>query len=103
MTKHKKAEWYCNGCNLPDGPCIDSDGNICHIKNGKWHREDGPAVEWANGDKFWCINDRYHRDGGPAKEFASGHKEWWVNGKWHRTKKAYLEASKIWKINEAMK
>ena len=20
--------------------------------NGKLHREDGPAIEWANGDKF---------------------------------------------------
>ena len=24
--------------------------------NGKLHREDGPAVEYANGDKFWCLN-----------------------------------------------
>ena len=25
--------------------------------NGKLHREDGPAVEYANGSKFWYLND----------------------------------------------
>ena len=24
--------------------------------NGQLHREDGPALEWANGDKWWCLN-----------------------------------------------
>ena len=25
--------------------------------NGKIHREDGPAIEYANGEKFWYLND----------------------------------------------
>ena len=25
--------------------------------NDKLHREDGPAIEWANGDKEWYLND----------------------------------------------
>ena len=25
--------------------------------NGKFHREDGPAIEYANGDKEWYLND----------------------------------------------
>ena len=25
--------------------------------NGKRHREDGPAIEWADGTKFWYLND----------------------------------------------
>ena len=25
--------------------------------NGKYHREDGPAIEWADGYKFWYLND----------------------------------------------
>ena len=24
--------------------------------NGKFHREDGPAIEWANGIKWWYLN-----------------------------------------------
>ena len=27
--------------------------------NGKLHREDGPAIEWADGDKFWCSKSWY--------------------------------------------
>ena len=26
--------------------------------NGNLHREDGPAAEWANGTKFWYIDDK---------------------------------------------
>jgi hypothetical protein len=26
--------------------------------NGKLHRTDGPAVEWANGDVSWFLNSR---------------------------------------------
>ena len=25
-------------------------------KNGKYHREDGPAIEWADGSKEWWVN-----------------------------------------------
>jgi len=28
--------------------------------HGKRHREDGPAIEWANGSKSWLINDKLH-------------------------------------------
>ena len=24
--------------------------------NGKYHREDGPAVEWADGSKYWRLH-----------------------------------------------
>ena len=33
---------------------IDADGNkFWRNPEGKLHREDGPAIEWASGDKFW--------------------------------------------------
>jgi hypothetical protein len=48
--------------------------------NGKLHREDGPALEFANGDKEWWIDGKLHRLDGPAVEWADGAKEWWVNG-----------------------
>ena len=31
------------------------------------HREDGPSVEFVNGNKFWFINDQLHREDGPAE------------------------------------
>ena len=27
--------------------------------SGKRHREDGPAIEWANGDKYWWVDGRF--------------------------------------------
>lgn len=45
------------------------------------HRENGPAVEWSNGDKEWWINGFLHRTSGPAIEYVDGYKEWWFDGK----------------------
>ena len=64
-----------------DGPAIEhADGSKAWYLNGKLHRDDGPAVEWANGYKEWCLNGKLHRDGGPAIERADGSKEWHQNG-----------------------
>ena len=49
-------------------------------EDGKRHRTDGPAIEHANGGKFWYINGERHRTDGPAVEYASGDKEWHTNG-----------------------
>ncbi len=47
---------------------------------GLLHREDGPAVEHADGSKEWWVSGQQHREDGPAIERAGGSKEWWVNG-----------------------
>jgi hypothetical protein len=44
------------------------------------HRTDGPAVEWADGDKEWWLNGQLHRTDGPAIVWADGNNEWWMNG-----------------------
>ena len=49
--------------------------------NGQRHREDGPAVEGANGTKSWYLNGQCHREDGPAFEQANGYKEWYLNDK----------------------
>ena len=49
--------------------------------NGKIHREDGPAAEYADGTKKWWLNGKLHREDGPAAEYPDGSKEWWLNGK----------------------
>ena len=47
------------------------------------HREDGPAVEDADGSKEWFINGKHvrHREDGPACEDVAGDKDWYLNGK----------------------
>ena len=48
-------------------------------ENNELHREDGPAVELVNGDKWWYKNGKYHREDGPAVKFVDGYKEYWYN------------------------
>ena len=60
---------------------VDEDGDKFWYLDGKFHREDGPAVEWANGTKEWYINGKLHREDGPACEFANGDKFWYLNDK----------------------
>jgi len=70
--------------------------------NGMYHREDGPAVEWSDGDKEWWIRNKLHRVGGPAIEMADGQKEWWLNNKLHRKDGPAIEypsGNKRWFIN----
>ena len=76
--------WYLNDkLHREDGPaCEWADGNKCWYINGKLHREDGPAVEYSDGSKYWYINNKLHREDGPAIEIANGGKWWHLNGKW---------------------
>jgi hypothetical protein len=51
------------------------------LLNGYFHREDGPAREFANGGKEWYLNGDLHREDGPACEYTNGYKVWFLNGK----------------------
>ena len=64
---------------------VRPDGSIeWRNKEGKYHREDGPAREWpAQGAKAWYRNGKLHRDDGPAMEGPLG-KSWYRKGKRHR-------------------
>ena len=59
---------------------VDSDVYVRWYKEGTkiLHREDGPAVEWSNGDKCWFKEDLLHRLDGPAIEYADGSKSYYV-------------------------
>ena len=67
---------------------VDVFGNTRWCKDAKCevlHRENGPAVEYADGSKIWYQNGQLHRTDGPAIDRANGHKEWWQNHQPHRT------------------
>ena len=65
-----------------DGPAVEcADGSKYWYLNDNLHREDGPAAEWASGSKEWYLNGKLHREDGPAIEYAGGYKAWWLNGK----------------------
>ena len=76
-----RTVYYLNGkCHREDGPAIEfADGDKFWYKDSKYHRDDGPAIESANGSKEWYKYGKLHRDDGPAVEDANGDKEWWLN------------------------
>ena len=74
-----------------------------HNLEGELHREDGPAVEWADGTKSWWLNGHRHREDGPAIEYADGDKKWFLNGQCHREDGPAIECAsgyKFWYLND---
>jgi thermostable 8-oxoguanine DNA glycosylase len=49
---------------------VNYDGTKCWLLNGELHREDGPAIEYANGYKEWYLNGISITE----KEFNKKHK-----------------------------
>ena len=71
-------------------------------EQGKLHCEHGPAVECADGTKYWYQNNKIHRLDGPAIEYVYGTKHWYQNGELHRLDGPALEyanGTKCWFIN----
>ena len=86
-----------------DGPAVEYyDGAKEWCLNGKFHRTDGPAIENNDGYKDWYLNGERHRTDGPAIECADGTKHWWLNGERHRTDGPaieYTDGDKYWYLN----
>ena len=51
------------------------------LPNGNPHRIDGPAIEYADGTKYWYQNGNRHRTDGPAIEWFGGTKSYYLNDK----------------------
>jgi hypothetical protein len=70
---------------VSDGPaCEYANGEKYWFQHNKRHRDDGPAIVCANGEKHWYKHGKRHRDDGPAIEWADGYKEYWENGEFIR-------------------
>ena len=86
-----------------DNPQIDDNGDqFWYNKDGKFHRTDGPAVIWADGDQEWWLNGERHRTDAPAVIHANGARRWFLNGKFHRTNgPAYItvDGDQYWFLN----
>ena len=59
------------------GVVKNKNGDIVYYLNGKFHREDGPAV-YNDAYKGWWLYGRLHREDGPAAEYTGG-KSWYLN------------------------
>jgi hypothetical protein len=79
-----------------------TNGNKIWYLNGKYHRENGPAIEWLNGNKEWWLNGDLCRNDGPAIEWVDGRKFWYLNGKIFFSENAWkteFEKTKEFKSN----
>jgi hypothetical protein len=87
--------------------CSDKFGNKwwC-LKNGLLHREDGPAIEYADGYKAWYINGKFHRIDGPAIVGLDGYKSWYLEGvlysqvEWFNKLTPEQQYNYLWNLNE---
>ena len=82
-----------NVIKIPDGHWIDGWGDEVWVKNGGYHRTDGPAVELANGTKKWYWDGQRHRADGPAIEWPCGSKRWLLNGTYCYSFEEWLETN----------
>jgi hypothetical protein len=69
------------------------EGKIYHL-NVFYHREDGPAVEYPNGAKYWYRHGKLHREDGPAAKYACGTKYWYLQDKQY-TEEEYWRMIKL--------
>ena len=70
---------------------VYDNGKIEWQLDGKYHREDGPAIIRPDGTKYWCKNGEYHREDGPAVIWPDGIKEWYLNGERYTEKEFNAE------------
>jgi hypothetical protein len=94
----------CNYYNVGKytGKAVTIFGEVCYFKDGRLHRENGPAITHLNGSYKWCLNGEKHRIDGPAVYSKDMVKEWWVNGNLHRTDGPAIEhdnGNKFWYVN----
>ena len=69
--------------NNGNGLHIDFDSSKSWYANYKYHRLNGPAVKYADGDEEYLVDNDYHRDDGPAINYKFV-QEWFYHGKQHR-------------------
>jgi hypothetical protein len=50
-------------------------------------------AEYSNGSKYWCRNGQYHREDGPAIECSNGDKFWYLDNKEY-TESEFLKLTK---------
>ena len=73
----------------------DSLGTKRWYKNGKKHREDGPAVEYYSGTKYWYREGKLHREDGPTIEYYNGEKSYYLEGRYYMKNDYYKYLKEI--------
>lgn len=67
-----------------DGPAAIEHDELHWYVAGRRHRDDGPAIITASGEREWFIDGQRHRTDGPAWIHVDGGMSWWHRGEVHR-------------------
>lgn len=62
--------------------CISKRGFRYWCNNEKWHRANGPAISYADGDQEWYLYGERHRTDGPAVMCGDGFTTWFWHGRY---------------------
>ncbi len=78
--------WYKNGrIHRNDGPAVIHDDVLGYYKHEVPHRVDGPAIQCFNSrSERWWMNGKLHRVDGPAVIENDYCTQWWRDGELHR-------------------
>jgi hypothetical protein len=77
---------------------IDSGIIFWKDKKDNFHRIDGPAIFYADGDRDWYRHGLLHRDDGPAREWPSeGREEWYKDGEFYEPSAHEIM---VWKMKQ---
>jgi len=71
-----------------------------YFKGYEIHRKNKPAIEHKYC-KSWYIDGKKHRDDGPAVEYGNGYKYWYLNGKEY-SEEEYLKIMNLKKKNRVL-
>lgn len=92
IKKGNRTEYYKDGrLHRDDGPAVICGNGISYwYRNGKMHRDGGPAADWGDGDHSWYRNGVYHREDGPAVDW-NGEQKWYIDGVKATPEKPFLK------------
>lgn len=91
------------------GSLVLTQDNNClvYLKNGHYHREDGPAYSYLDeckkGYAEWFLNGRRHNVYGPAITYTNnlGEPRYYINGKLYETKETWHRARIEWFVEQS--
>lgn len=96
-----QIEYYFNNeLHHQTHPAIISSGSNQWWNHGEKHRENLPAVNFADGTREWWYHGLRHRNEGPAVENPDGKNQWWLYGKKMSEQKFLKNNSKKPSISE---
>lgn len=65
----------------------DFDGGVTYHRWYKFHRKNGPAWIQKSGYQYWFQRGKLHREDGPAIEYANGEHSYYLNDVYYTKRK----------------